>query len=96
MFRPFVTLMTSTASARSVYHSQAFVLNEASPRGKDGVNSRIGVVQTSITVKLDTINPDHNRADVQGFLNKGGKGPPESKEKPRHVSILLSKLPLRP
>ena len=67
MFRPFVIPMTGTASVRSVYHSGSFVLNEASPREKDWVKSRIGVVQTSITVKLDTINPGHNRAGVQGF-----------------------------
>ena len=63
MFRPFVIPMTSAAS---VCRSGTFVLHEPSPREKLGIKSRIGVVQASIMVKLDTINPGHDRAGTQG------------------------------
>lgn len=59
-----------------------------------GVKSRIGVVQTSIMIKLDTINPDHNRTGVQG-TEYGRKGSAAIKRETQG-SILISQVPSRP
>jgi hypothetical protein len=63
MLRPFVIFMTSAErlSLGNCLSSMGFRHEE-----KTGVKSHIRVVQTSIMVKLDTINPRHNTAGVQG------------------------------
>ena len=43
-----------------------------------GVNSDVWVIQASITEKISSINPSHNRAGVKN-LNEGN-GPPEASE----------------